>query len=107
MNGQSIFDTDLQKETLECYYENLAIPKDDDCFDGDYLEHSEFHLSLIWELLNLKKESTTEPFTDKEVKVCTRVVRKVLRHSLFCQKDRTSVQTTFMVTKYYIYVILG
>ena len=39
--------------------------------------------------------------------VYTRVVRKVLRHSLFFQKDRTSIQTTYMVTKYYIYVILG
>ena len=37
----------------------------------------------------------------------TRVVCKVLGHSLFCQKDRTSVETTYMVTNYYIYVILG
>ena len=37
----------------------------------------------------------------------TRVVRKVLRHSLFCQKHRAPVQTTYKVTKYYIYVILG
>ena len=35
----------------------------------------------------------------------TRVVHKVLRHSLFCQKDRTSVETTYMITNYYIYVM--
>ena len=55
---------------LKCYYENLALPKEDVCFDENYLEHSEFHLNLIHELLKFEKLSSTKPFTDNEVKVC-------------------------------------
>ena len=70
VNGKSLFDIQLQKETLKCYYEDLAIPKDDICFNEEYLEHSEFHLNLIRELLSVNRVCTTELFTDKEVKTC-------------------------------------
>ena len=70
VNGKSVFDVDLQRETLKCYYENLALPKEDICFDENYLEHCEFHLNLIHKLLKFEKLSSTKPFTDNEVKVC-------------------------------------
>ena len=38
---------------------------------------------------------------------CTRVVRKLLRQSLFCQKNWTSVKTTYTIIKCYIYVVPG
>ena len=44
------------------------------------------------------RRSTTRP---------PRLPRKVLRHSLFCRKDRKSVQRTYMFAKFYIFVTLG
>ena len=37
----------------------------------------------------------------------TRVVPKVPLHSLFCLDNNTSALTTLMITKYYIYGLLG
>ena len=46
VNGRSILVTVTQRTTLKIYYEDLAVPKEDICFDDD----SKLHLELIHEL---------------------------------------------------------
>ena len=54
--------------TLKNYYEDVAVFKEDICFDDDYLRHSEPHHELIHELKRLGKFDATKPFTDSELK---------------------------------------
>ena len=56
--------------TLKNYYEDLAVPKEDICFDDDYLRRSELHLESIHELKRLGKFDAPKPFTDSELKAC-------------------------------------
>ena len=70
VNGIDIIDAVQQRNSLKNYFEDLAVPKEYDHFDDDYLEMCELHVSLIRKLKTLRNETSTVPFTNEEVALC-------------------------------------
>ena len=65
-------DTISQRNLLKHYYKDLAMTKDDSCFDDTYLQHCELNIELIYKLNKVGIQNFTKPFTDEEVELCIR-----------------------------------
>ena len=70
---KSILDTVAQRITLKNCYEDLAVQKEDICFDDDY---SVLDLESSHKLKRLGKFDATKPFTDCELKSCIQQLKQ-------------------------------
>ena len=69
VNVTNILDTVRQRNSLKNYFEDLAVPKQHEHLENDYLELCELSVSLIRKLQAVKNDSTT-PFMEDEVASC-------------------------------------
>ena len=56
-------------------YEDLAVPKPEKYFDDEFLEHCDFHVSLIQKLTQLQSNDKSELFSEEEVLLCIKSLK--------------------------------